>query len=123
MGRVPGTEIRDNLPAELEKFLEEMAAPDVLRFLRALPMIGANYDEPLRMSDLIYEMRLWPYVVKAWSTAEGSPGVAGRVAMISQVMRDAEVALEADSSLKLRVPRVINLTSFLAAYENGEVFA
>lgn len=123
MGRVPGTEIRDNLPTELEQFLEEMAAPDVLRFLRALPMIGANDDEPLRMFDLIYEMRLWPYVVRAWNAADGSPGVAGRVAMISQVMRDAEAALEADSSLKRRVPRVINLTSFLTAYEDGRVFA
>lgn len=123
MGRVNGPKIRDDLPDELEQFLEEMADQDLLRFLRALPMIGANDDEPLRMSDLIYEMRLWPYVVKAWSTADGSPGVPGRVAMISKVMRDAEAALEADSSLKRRIPRVINLTSFLAAYEDGRVFA
>ncbi|WP_377512839.1 hypothetical protein [Octadecabacter sp. R77987] len=123
MGRVNGPKIRDDLPDELEQFLEEMADQDVLRFLRALPMIGANDDEPLRMSDLIYEMRLWPYVVKAWSTADGSPGVPGRVAMISKVMRDAEEALEADSNLKRRIPRVINLTSFLAAYEDGMVFA
>ena len=122
MGRVPGTEIRGDLPAELEQFLEEMADEDVLRFLRALPMIGANDDQPLRMSDLIYEMRLWPYVIKAWSTADGSPGVAGRVAMISQVMRDAEAALEADTKLTRRIARVINLTNFLTAYEEGRVF-
>ncbi len=123
MGRVLGPYIRDDLPADLEQFFEEMADADVLRFLRALPMIGANDDEPLRMSDLIYEMRLWPYVIKAWNAAEGSPGIAGRVAMISRVMRDAEAALEADSNLTRRIPRVINLTSFLRAYATGEVFA
>jgi len=123
MGKVQGPDIRDNLPADLEQFLEEMADEEVLRFLRALPMIGANDDQPLRMSDLIYEMRLWPYVVKAWNTAEGSPGIAGRVAMISKVMRDAEAALEADTKLTRRTDRVINLSSFLAAYEDGSVFA
>ena len=123
MGRVPGTEIRGDLPAELEQFLEEMADNQILCFLRALPMIGANDGETLRMSDLIYEMRLWPYVVKAWNAADGSPGVAGRVAMISQVMRDAEAALEADTKLTRRTARVINLTSFLTAYKDGRVFA
>lgn len=123
MGRVHGTEISDRLPSELVRFVEEMADEEVLKFLRAFVMVGANEEDQTTIGDLVYEMLLWPYVKKAWREAEGSPGVAGRIRMLTDTLRASEAALEADTSRKRRVPRVVNLNAFLEQYTDGSVFA
>ena len=123
MGLVHGPEISDHLPSELVRFVEEMADEEVLKFLRAFVMVGANEEGQTTIGDLVYEMLLWPYVKRAWREAEGSPGVAGRIRMLTDTLRASEADLEAETGRKRRVPRVVNLNAFLEQYAEGSVFA
>lgn len=79
-------------------------------------MIGANDDEPFTIEDLTYEALLQPYVLHAWKTVKGEPGIPGRLLQLSQTYRAAEAALERETGRKRRVPRVIDLPAFLDAY-------
>lgn len=41
-------------------FFDQMADEDLLRFLRSLPVIATNDDEPFTLEDLTYEALLQP---------------------------------------------------------------
>ena len=99
-----------------QEFLEVVGDDDLLRFLRRLPMIAGNDDTPVTLRDLMYEMMLWPYVKSAWATVKGSPGVAGRILQMSRVYKTAEAELTNETGLKRRVPRVIDLPTFIDIY-------
>lgn len=99
------------------EFFDQMGDEDLLRFLRSLPVIGTNDEEPFTVEDLVYEALLQPYIVHAWKQIEGSPGIGGRIMQLTQVVKYAERALECETGRKRRVPRVINLPAFLDAYE------
>ncbi|WP_425040560.1 hypothetical protein [Primorskyibacter sp. S187A] len=99
------------------EFFDQMADEDLLRFLRSLPVIGTNDEEPFTVEDLVYEALLQPYIVHAWTQIEGAPGIGGRIKQLTQVIKSAERSLERETGRKRRVPRVINLVAFLDAYE------
>lgn len=97
-------------------FFDRVADEDLLRFLRSLPVIGTNEDEPFTIEDLTYEALLQPYVIRAWKLVDGGPGVAGRIMQITHVYKAAEAALERDTGRKRRIPRMINIAAFMDAY-------
>ena len=97
-------------------FFDQIADEDLLRFLRSLPVIGTNVDEPFTIEDLTYEALLQPYVLHAWKAVDSSPGIPGRIKHITGVYKAAEAALERKTGRKRRLPRMINLTAFMDAY-------
>jgi len=99
------------------EFFDQMGDEDLLRFLRSLPVIGTNDEEPFTVEDLVYEALLQPYVVQAWKQIKGAPGFGSRLMQLTKVVKYAEQALERETGRKRRVPRVINLPAFLDAYE------
>ena len=102
--------------SELEQFLDRAADDDVKRFLRRLPMIAGMSDGLTTMADVIFEIRLLPFVEEAWTKVEGSPGVPGRLLQIAEVYRVAEAKLFREFGIKRRQPRVIDVPSFLDIY-------
>lgn len=97
-------------------FLESMGDEELLRFLKRLPMVGTNVDSKITLTDLIYEMKLWPFVKEAWYDVPSTPGIAGRILQLNRVYK-----LAAERMLKLtgerrREDRVIDIPSFLAIY-------
>jgi predicted RNA-binding protein len=97
-------------------FLAQMSDTDLLRFLRRLPMVAGMEDGTVTVSDLVYEMRLWGYVKSAWAQVNGEPGVPGRIKHVSDVYARAEREFWKDTGERRRLPRKINLTSFLELY-------
>jgi hypothetical protein len=97
-------------------FLAQMSDTDLLRFLRRLPMVAGMEDGTVTVSDLVYEMRLWRYVKSAWAQVNGQPGVPGRIKQISDVYALAERQFERETGERRRLPREINLPSFLELY-------
>lgn len=117
MAEVKGVTLSDVAVADTVAFFEQVADEDLLRFLRSLPVIGTNDDEPFTIEDLTYEALLQPFVIHAWKTVRGSPGIAGRISQLVKVYKTAEKALERETGRKRRVPRVINLPAFMDAYQ------
>lgn len=111
----PPVEIADDLPDAL-RFLNAAGDDELKMFLRKLPMFAGNKDGRITLSDLIYEMRLLPFVMDAWSTTDGKPGVPGRLIQISKVYKKAERDFEKLTGEKRRLKRLIDLPSFLDVY-------
>lgn len=80
-------------------------------------MVAANENGSVTLSDLTYEMWLWPFVKSAWSQVEGSPGIAGRILQLSRVYKKAETEMERMTGERRRVPRVIDLPTFMHIYK------
>ncbi|MEM9156509.1 MAG: hypothetical protein AAGB13_15980 [Cyanobacteria bacterium P01_F01_bin.33] len=99
-----------------QEFLEVVGDEDLLRFLRRLPMVAGHDESEVTLTDLTYEMRLWPFVKSAWSQVEGSPGIAGRILQLSRVYKKAETEMERMTGERRRVPRVIDLPTFMHIY-------
>jgi len=105
----------DSVPSA-EQFLRQAGDEDVLRFLRRLPIFAGQEDGRITLSDLIFEMQLWPYVKSAWSEVEGSPGIPGRLLQLTRVYKTAEADFEKETGKTRRLPRVIDLPAFIDVY-------
>lgn len=113
----PHVELADDLPDAFE-FLNTAGDDEVRRFLRRLPMFAGNDGGPITLKDLIYEMQLLPFVMSAWDSTPGGGGVPGRLAQISRVYKKAEAEMEMMTGEKRRLPRLIDLPSFLEVYSS-----
>lgn len=107
--------LSDDLPSAIQ-FLNVAADNEVRSFLRRLPMVGGNDGDKITLSDLIYEMRLLPFVMDAWKNTSGKPGVPGRLKQLSLVYHTAEANMQKLTGEKRRLKRMINLPSFLEIY-------
>lgn len=105
----------EGLP-DAQKFLEAVGDEELLLFLSRLPMVAANDAGSVSMEDLIYEMKIWPFVKQAWSDVEGSPGIPGRLLQLARVYKKAESDFEQLTGETRRHPRVIDLPSFTKFY-------
>lgn len=103
-------------PLDAIRFLELSGDEELLAFLRKLPMVTGHEDGRLSMSDLIFEMRLWPFVKRAWREVEGGPGIPGRLRQLSSVYKKAEAEFERETGIQRRRKRVIDLPTFLNIY-------
>ncbi|MEL6596032.1 MAG: hypothetical protein AAFQ47_08850 [Pseudomonadota bacterium] len=104
-------------PTGAMAFLSAVGDDELLRFLRRLPMIAAHQsDRPITIADLIYEMKLWPYVKSAYKEIEGHPGLAGRIQQLDAVYRLAEKRMERDTGEVRSSERSINFATFLQIY-------
>lgn len=103
---------------DLYRFLENVGDDDLLKFLRRLPIVVNDTDEPMTMRDLAYEVALWPFIKEAWKKVSGQPGVAGRIKHVMDVVELSQRELERASGGKLvrRHPYKINLAAFLQVY-------
>ncbi len=119
MGRQNDHEVKlsDDLPNALQ-FLDAAADDEVRSFLRRLPMVGGNDGDKITLSDLIYEMRLLPFVMDAWQNTSGNPGVPGRLKQLSLVYQTAEANMQKLTGEKRRLKRLIDMPSFLDVYAN-----
>jgi hypothetical protein len=99
-----------------QSYLEIICDEDVLDLMKQLPMIAGNDGAQFTMPDLIYEIKLWPFVKQAWSEIDGGPGIAGRVLQMAKVFKKAEADLEDLTGDTRRLPRVIDLPSFIEIY-------
>jgi len=108
-------DMTDDLPDALE-FLNAAGDRNVRRFLRRLPMFVGNDGGPITLKDLAYEMMLQPFVMSAWDNTPGQPGIPGRLAQLSLVYKEAEAEMEKLTGLKRRLPRLIDVPSFLEVY-------
>lgn len=97
-------------------FLFSAADSDVRRFLRLLPVFANNDGGPITLRDLSYEMRLQPFVMDAFNKVNGSPGIPGRLLQLNRVFKRAEAEMERLTGERRRLPRVIDVPSFLQAY-------
>lgn len=116
MSELTAVEIKKGEIVDAAAFFDQVADQDLLRFLRTLPMIAMNDDEPFTIEDLTYEAMLQPYVLHAWKSVSGSSGIANRILQLSKVYKAAEAALERETGRKRRVPRVISIPAFMDAY-------
>lgn len=104
-----------HFPDALE-FLNTAGDDEVIWFLRRLPMFGGNDGGQITLKDLAYEMMLVPFVMSAWDMTSGGRGVPARLAQISTVYKKAEAEMEKLTGESRRLPRVIDLPSFLDVY-------
>lgn len=79
-------------------------------------MVGGNDGGKISISDLVYEMRLLPFVMDAWRHSKENPGVPGRLKQLSWVYKRAEADMEKMTGDKRRLKRMIDLPSFLEIY-------
>ena len=116
MSTVKTSELETDAPAEFGGWLDAVTSKEVKNFLKFVIMAGGNEDEPLTMRDLTYEIRLWPYLNRVAYLVSGQPGVAGRILQIERTITMAENTMEAETGLKRRIPRTLNLPAILAQY-------
>lgn len=96
--------------------LKDIGDDELLRFLKRLPIVGMNEHSKLTLADLIYEMKLWPFVKEAWGDIPSSPGVAGRILQINRVYKLAAERMFALTGERRREDRIVDITSFLDTY-------
>lgn len=101
---------------DAQRFLEIAGDDELLLFLSRLPMVAANDGGKVTMEDLIYEMKIWPFVKQAWFDIEVSQGLAGRILQMAKVYKKAEADYERVTGETRRHPRVIDLPSFTHIY-------
>lgn len=112
----PPVEKADDLPDALE-FLNTAGDDEVRWFLRRLPILAGNDGAPITLKDLIYEIRLLPFVMTAWDNTPGSIGIPGRLAQLSRVFKKSEREMKNLTGEKRRLP-VIYVGGFIKrAYE------
>lgn len=97
-------------------FLTQIGDEELLKLLRTLPMVGANVDSKVTLTDLIYEMKLWPFVKEAWHDVPSTPGVAGRILQLNRVYKLAAERMFKLTGERRREERVIDIPSFLTIY-------
>jgi hypothetical protein len=105
---------------DLEEFLENAADEELQKFFRRLPMIAGMESGKVQVSDLIYEIKLWPFVKTAWKLVEERPGFPGRLLQIAAIYRLAEWTMEQETGETRRFPRVIDVPTFTRLYHSGE---
>lgn len=99
-----------------EDFLDRVGDEDFLKFFQRLPMIAKQQDGTFTLRDLIYEMKLSPFVKSAWQTIDGAPGLTGRLTQMTRVYAKAEADFAAITGATRRLPRKIDLPTFLEIY-------
>lgn len=97
-------------------FLLSAGDSEVKQFLRLLPVFASNESGPITLRDLCYEMRLQPFVIDAFDKVDGAPGIPGRLLQLNRVFKRAEAEMERLTGERRRLPRVIDVPSFLQAY-------
>lgn len=97
-------------------FLKEVGDEELLKFLKRLPMVSANEGSKVTLSDLIYEIRLWPFVKEAWHHVPSGAGVAGRILQLNRVYKLAAQRMHKLTGEKRREDRVIDIPTFLEIY-------
>ncbi len=102
-------------------FLEENSDDALHGFLRRMPMYAGNVDEPMTLGDLIYELKLVPFIKAAWVSVKPGGGLAGQIGATLQVLKAAEAALEKETGDTRRLKRSVNLFSFMQVYQSGEI--
>ena len=104
--------------ADVYEYLANVGDDDLLKFLRRLPIVVNDTDGPMTMSDLAYEVALWPFVKEAWKKVPGQPGVPSRLLQIEAVYAHAEreLARASDGKFVRRFPRLIDLSAFMQVY-------
>lgn len=108
------------LDAMTIQFLEAVGDDELLAFLRRLPMVAGTEDGTVTLADLVYEIKLWPFVKTAWDDVDGQPGIAGRLRQVAEVYNRAEAELQSFTGYTRRQPRVIDIPAFLKVYaEDG----
>lgn len=111
--------IEPNAPVDAMTFLEQVGDEELLRFLRRLPMVAAHAnDRPVRMEDLIYELKLWPFVKDAWRRVPAGRGVANRILQLNRVYKLAAEEMEKLTGETRTSDRVIDVPTFLSLYAN-----
>ncbi|WP_136440722.1 hypothetical protein [Pacificoceanicola onchidii] len=104
-------------PTGTMAFLDRVGDEDLLKFMRRLPMVAWHQsDHPMTMADLIYEIKLWPYVKAAYKENEGSPGVGGRLAQLKDVYARASEMMEQETGEVRSEERLFNFATFLQIY-------
>lgn len=119
---MPGKKNRPEQPdgiGDAGVFLAQASDTDLLRFLRRLPMVAGSEDGTITIADLIYEMKIWPFVKAAWAKVDGSPGIPGRLKQVADVYKLAEEHFEKETGERRRTPRVIDLPTLTKIY-SGE---
>lgn len=110
------TPIDENGKLDAMSFLEQAGDDEILKFMRHLPMIARCEDSKFTLADLIYEVKLLPFVTDAWKAVTGQPGIAGRLRQIDQVYKLAGENFKKLSGEERRVPRVIDVATFISIY-------
>jgi hypothetical protein len=104
--------------ADALAFLNSAGDAEMRRFLRRMPIFAGNDGGPITMKDLVYEMKLQPFVMDAWSKVHGAPGIPGRLLQLAIVFRAAESEMERLTGETRRLPRVIDVPKFIEVYAN-----
>lgn len=104
-------------PTGTMAFLDRVGDEDLLKFLRRLPMVASHQtDQRVTMADVIYEMKLWPYVKAAYRENDGSPGVAGRLSQLQDVYARASEMMRKETGEVRSSERSFNFATFLQIY-------
>ncbi|MDX8346521.1 hypothetical protein SLH49_00870 [Cognatiyoonia sp. IB215446] len=107
--------LSSDLPDALE-FLNSAGDEELRAFLRRLPIFAGNDGGPITIADLAYEMRLQPFVMDAWSRVGGNHGIPARLLQLNRVYKKAEAEMERWTGERRRLPRVIDVPSFIEVY-------
>ncbi|WP_299632077.1 hypothetical protein [uncultured Roseobacter sp.] len=107
--------LSSDLPDALE-FLNHAGDEELRAFLRRLPIFAGNDGGPITIADLAYEMRLQPFVMEAWSRVGGNHGIPARLLQLNRVYKKAEAEMERHTGERRRLPRVIDVPSFIEVY-------
>ena len=107
----PSSDVLDAL-----EFLNCAGDEELRAFLRRLPIFAGNDGGPITIADLAYEMRLQPFVMDAWSRVGGNQGIPARLLQLSRVYKKAEAEMERLTGERRRLPRVIDIPSFIQVY-------
>ena len=82
-------------------------------------MVAANADDsPVSLHDLIYEMKLWPFVKEAYRDVHSGVGVANRILQLNRVYKLAADRMEKVTGERRRKERMIDLPTFLRIYSS-----
>ena len=124
MGKVKGISIVDDGSEPLDgiQFLDSMGSNQLKKWLRQLAIV--RYDSQCELSLVHFStlINMIPYIDDAWTEVEGKPGVSGRLQQIWQIYDLAEQTYKEAGGRLPKGQRSIDLPSFMAAYEAGELW-
>ena len=110
-----GTDDKQGSPDALT-FLNSAGDEELRCFLRRLPIFAGHERGKITLTDLIYEIKLVPFVMDAWRNTEGEMGIPGRLLQFSKIYKKAEAEMERLTGARRRLPRVIDVPSFMDEY-------
>ena len=113
----PADTLSLDLPDALE-FLNGAGDEELRAFLRCLLIFAGNDGGPITLADLAYEMRFQPFVMEAWSRVGGNRGIPARLLQLNRAYKKAEAEMERLTDEKRRLPRVIDVPSFIEVYSS-----